>query len=139
MISEYLVPELQYEFSGWEIDFSPEAPAIAAFPEYQKTLGRVLLYDDGDEVTIFIEHITHGHFSNYDESLTKAEKEKAIAKDVVMFLKALFSDKVLLFKSRGNGFDGWYRLDLSDDPLELSQNRYYYFWSKPCFDREIII
>jgi len=131
MISEFLIPALRNEFSGWEIDFSPEAPVVAAFPESQKAMGRVLIYDDGDEATISIEHITHGHFGNYDESLATSEKEKVIVEDVIEFLKALFADRVLLFKGKSIRFGGWYRLDLNDAPIELSQGRDYYLWSKP--------
>jgi len=89
MIRDYLVPALKREFAGWEIDFSPEAPAIAAFPASQEAVGRVLVYDDGDEATVCIENITHSHFNPYDENLKEEEREKIIVEDVLEFLKCI--------------------------------------------------
>jgi hypothetical protein len=131
MIRDQLIPALRSEFAGWEIDFSPEAPALAAFPASQQAVGRVLIYDDGDEATVAIENITHGHFNFYDESLREEEREKIIVEDVVRFLKALFSDRVLLYASGNRGFGGWTRLDLSDGTPQLSPSLSYFLWSKP--------
>jgi hypothetical protein len=131
MIRDRLIPELKREFAGWEIDLSPQPPAIAAFPASQKAVGRVLIYDDGDEATVVIENVTHGHFNPYDEGLSDGEREKIIVEDVVAFLKALFSDQILLHCSGTRGFGGWTRLDLVDEPIQLSPKLSYYLWSKP--------
>lgn len=131
MIRDHLIPALKSEFAGWEIDFSPEAPAIAAFPASQEAVGRVLIYDDGDEATVVIENITHGHFNPYDESLKDEEREKIVVEDVIEFLKALFSDRVLLHTSANHGVGGWTRLDLCEGPAQLSQSLRYFLWSKP--------
>jgi len=131
MIRDYLVPALKREFAGWEIDFSPEAPAIAAFPASQEAVGRVLVYDDGDEATVCIENITHSHFNPYDENLKEEEREKIIVEDVLEFLKALFADRVLLHTSADHGVGGWTRLDSSEGPAQLSPSLRYFLWSKP--------
>jgi len=131
MIRDYLVPALKREFAGWEIDFTPEAPAIAAFPASQEVVGRVLVYDDGDEATVCIENITHGHFKPYDENLKEEERDKIIVEDVLEFLKALFADRVLLHTSADHGVGGWTRLDSSEGPAQLSPSLRYFLWSKP--------
>ena len=131
MIRDHLIPALKSEFAGWEIDFSPEAPAIAAFPASQEAVGRVLIYGDGDEATVAIENITHGHFNPYDESLKDEEREKIVVEDVIEFLKALFSDRVLLHTSANHGVGGWTRLDLCEGPAQLSPSLRYFLWSKP--------
>jgi hypothetical protein len=131
MIRDLLIPALKREFSDRQIDFSPEAPAIAAFPASQQAVGRVVIYDDGDEATLCVENISHGHFNPYDQSLTDEEREKVIVEDVIEFLKALFSDRVLLHTSADHRIGGWTRLDLAEEPIRLSPSESYFLWSKP--------
>lgn len=131
MISDLLVPALKREFAGWEIDYSPEAPAVVAFPASQEGVGRVLIYDDGAEATVLIENISHGHFRSFDEGVTKEEREKEIVEDVVEFLKALFSDRVLLHTSTDRRIGGWTRMDYPEGPAALSPTLRYFLWSKP--------
>jgi hypothetical protein len=69
MIRDCLIPPLKREFPGWEIVFDNPPRPIGTFPATQAAVGKVLVYDDGDEATLLIENITHGHFNPYDESL----------------------------------------------------------------------
>lgn len=131
MIRERLIPELKREFAGWEIEFAAPPQPIATFPAAQPAVGRVLIYDDGDEVTVLIENVTHSHFNPYDESLSEAERDKMVTEDVVDFLKALFSDQVLLHSSPDNRSGGWTRLDIEGGPVELSKSFRYFLWSRP--------
>ena len=34
-----------------------------------------MIYEDGDEATVFIENITHGHFNPDDEKLSDAQRD----------------------------------------------------------------
>ena len=131
MIRDRLIPALKTEFSGWEISFDEPPQPIATFPACQEAVGKVTVYDDGEEATVCIENITHGHFNPYDESLNPEEREKIITEDVVEFLKALFSNRVLLHTTPDNRVGGWSRLDLQDGPVELSPSARYFLWSKP--------
>jgi hypothetical protein len=131
MIRDRLIPALKTEFSGWEIVFDEPPQPIATFPACQEAVGKVFVSDDGDEATVFIENITHGHFGSFDESLKPEEREKIIADNVVDFLKALFSDRVLLHTTAGNRIGGWTRLDLADGPAQLSPSAHYFLWSEP--------
>lgn len=131
MIRDCLIPALKSEFACWEIAFNTPPQPIATFPACQEAVGRVLIYDDGDEATVLIEKITHGHFNPYDETLREVQRDKIIAGDVVEFLKALFTDRVLLHTSEDNRVGGWSRLDLKDGPVELSASFRYFLWSRP--------
>jgi hypothetical protein len=130
-IRDYLIPALKREFVGREIAFGEPPQPIATFPACQENVGGVTIYDDGDEATVCIEKITHGHFNRYDETLKGEEKAKVIAEDVVGFLKALFSDRVLLQTNPDNGVGGWRILDLEKAPSDLSSSYRYFLWSKP--------
>src|SRR5688572_20645563 len=102
MIRDRLIPALKREFAGWEIQFDSPPQAIATFPSAQPNVGRVLVYDHGHEATVLIEKITHGHFNPYDDELSESERDEMVTDDVIDFLKALFSDRVLLH-SRADG------------------------------------
>lgn len=131
MIRDRLIPALKSEFAGWEIAFDAPPQPIATFPAAQKAVGKVLIYDDGEEATIYIENITHGHFSPYNETLSEGQRDKIVTDDVIDFLKALFSDRVLLHSSADNHIGGWTRLDLKEGPVELSESFRYFLWSHP--------
>ena len=131
MIRDHLIPALKSEFAGWEIEFDAPPQPIASFPATQEAVGKVLVYDDGDEATICIENITHGHFDAYGESQSQEQRDKIVTEDVVDFLKALFNDRVLLFSNEDNSIGGWSRLDLKEGPVELRRSFRYFLWSRP--------
>jgi hypothetical protein len=131
MIRDYLIPALKEEFSGWEISYDSPPNPVATFPAAQEQVGKVFICDDGDEATVCIEKITHGHFNDYDAVSGSVEKEKAIVQSVIDFLKALFSDRVLLFTNPDNSAGGWIMVDGNDGPVELSRSHRYFLWSKP--------
>ena len=131
MIRDHLIPALKREFPTWEISFDVPPNPIATFPASQEAVGKVLICDDGYEATVYIEKITHGHFNTYGEALTEDESAKVITEGVIDFLKALFSDQVLLHTNPDNRIGGWERLDLSDGPMQLEGSYRYFLWSKP--------
>ena len=59
--------------------------------------------DDGDEITLFIGNVTHGHFNRFD--LDGDEAAQAIGEAVVEFLGELFSDRIVVWKRSLSG--GW--------------------------------
>jgi hypothetical protein len=67
MIRDILIPEVKKTFSGWEMEISYEVNPIIRFPAVQKEVGDVLISDDGDEATIYLQKITHHHVNPYDE------------------------------------------------------------------------
>jgi len=76
------------------------------FPAIHPQVGEIQIHDDGDEITLVAGNFTHGHFSSYDESLSREQKAEQIAGSVVDFLEELFADRIILWGShRGGG--GW--------------------------------
>ncbi len=131
MIRDRLIPALKSEFAGWEVAFDVPPQPVATFPAAQQAVGRVLVYDHGDEATVLVENVTHGHFNPHDEKISEAQRDEMVTEDVIDFLKALFSDRVLLFSGPRNRKGGWTRLDLKDGPVELSPSFRYFLWSRP--------
>ena len=71
MIFDYLIPKLKEHFPnrGLRVETSPETRDV--FPCMYPEVGYIEIHDDGDELTIYAGNFTHGHFSNYDEKLSK--------------------------------------------------------------------
>jgi len=105
---------------------APEATIVFPYPE----IGPVEICDDGDEVTVFIGRVTHGHFGCYDESLTEEEKQKKIVADVIEFLAALFADRVVLLRIFRGWSGGWRVLRPHEQPRR-SWFWEQFLWSRP--------
>ena len=130
MIRDRLIPELKREFTGCKIAFGTPPQPIAIFPAAQEAVGKVLIYDDGDEATVVIENITHTHFTPDEPPPSSSELDSLVTQEVVSFLKALFADRILLNIHRDLGSSGWADFD-GISPVELSPDYRYYLWSKP--------
>jgi hypothetical protein len=131
MIRDLLITQIEKEFAGWEMTITPNENSIVRFPSVQKEVGGVVIYDDGEEATVCIEGISHGHFTSSDVSRAETGRDLEITEDVIDFLKALFSDRVLLFTTTDHKSGGWMRLDLQEGPAQLSSRYQYFLWSKP--------
>ena len=111
MLSALLVPVLRERFPGRGlVEGTPPEPC-AQFPGTHPGISGVSIYDDGDELTVCIDDLTHGHFAEYDDHLPDAERERRIVDAVVEFLGALFADRVAVW-GQDNVEGGWYRIDL---------------------------
>jgi hypothetical protein len=89
----------------------------------------VTVYDEGTEVVIGVEKITHGHISVYDNNLTETEVHQQVSGFVLDFLDALFADKVLLWVSDDGQSGGWQRLDLAPEVSPPEPGGRFYVWS----------
>jgi hypothetical protein len=128
VLSSLLLPILRERFpSRGLVEGTPPDPC-ATFPGTHPGIRRVSIYDDGDELTVCVDDLTHGHFAEYDDSLPEAEQEKRIVESVVEFLDALFSDRVAVWGQHNVG-GGWYRIDLSGSSGRLGVTEY--VWSGP--------
>jgi hypothetical protein len=101
------------------------------FPAAHPEVGDVSIWDDGDEATVAVGEITHGHFNPYDASLTPEETANRVAENVVAFLGDLFADGVLLWKTPGSGAGGWRVLGLDHNFSLMDADALTYFWSGP--------
>ena len=128
-IRDSLLPELQRVFSSMKMKTGFAPDPIAIFSPIHPDIGEVAIWDDGDEATIAIGEITHGHFNPYDQSLSEAEREKWVVEEVTDFLSLLFQDKVMLWSALDKGRGGW---EVNrDEPLQLRENARNYVWSGP--------
>ena len=131
MIRDLLLPALQANFPGrgFQLDDSPNA--IGVFPAAHSEVGDVTIWDDGDEATIGIGEITHGHFNPYDETLTEHEIAQQVTFEVIDFLTDLFADRVLLWRTPNTGAGGWQVLDDDNDFSLMDADDLTYLWSGP--------
>lgn len=131
MIRDKLIPILEQKYAGLGLRVGSPPNPVAVFPANHPSIGDLLIYDDGDEATVSIGEITHGHFNPYDATLTREEAETKVIDEVLGFLDDLFADKYLLWKSRDNGSGGWQHLDYTDGPVRPREKTDYFVWSGP--------
>jgi hypothetical protein len=92
-------PRLQYQVGD-----SPNP--IVVIKAIHPSIGDLVIWDEGDEALLSIEGVTHGHLASYDDG-TPEERTIATVKIVVEFLKDLFDDRVVLWRSFGGAVGGW--------------------------------
>jgi hypothetical protein len=110
MLSSLLLPILRERFPGRGlVEGTPPNPC-AVFPGTHPGIRSVSIYDDGDELTVCVDDLTHGHFAEYDDNRSDAERQRRIVAAVVEFLDALFADRVAVW-GKANVGGGWFRID----------------------------
>lgn len=125
-LSERLLPILRERFPGRGLVEGHAPDPCAAFPGLHPGIRQVAVYDDGEELTVVLDDLTHGHFSDYDYSGAAADREQRIVDGVVEFLGDLFSDRLAVWGQHAVG-GGWYRVD---EP-HLGQGQRAFLWSGP--------
>ena len=112
MLSQKLLPVLRERFPDRGLVEGTAPDPCAVFPGIHPGIRSVSVYDDGDELTLSVDDLTHGHFSEYTEGLSEPEREQRIVERAVEFLEALFADKVVVWSQQHMG--GWYRPEWGD-------------------------
>ena len=130
MIRSFLEPLLWERFPSLPFAFQKQNAPFVILDAPCPEIGRLEVWDDGDEVTVCLTKISHGHFGCYDEDATLEAKERSIALDVVDFLTALFADRVVLFRVVGGLASGWYRLKEGQKLPAPSIFKRQYVWSR---------
>src|SRR4051812_37590561 len=103
MLSSLLLPILRERFAGRGlVEGAPPGPC-AVFPGVHPGIRGVSIYDDGDELTLCVDDVTHGHFAEYAEGLSDAERDGRVVEVVVEFLDALFEDSVAVWGQKNVG------------------------------------
>lgn len=136
MILERLVVLLtdKYPNRGMKLEpghVRPDDRPDIFFPAAHAHVGDLVIADEGDEATVFVGRITHGHFGCYEEGLRPEDRERWVADQVADFVSALFEDRVLLWSALGAG--GWeVRNDIVvDAPASWLGIRSWFVWSRP--------
>ncbi len=131
MIRDKFLPLLQQKYPNERVLVSPASGPIVVFPAKHSDVGELEIWDDGDEATISIGEITHGHFNPYKPELNQDEIDTEVTEMVLDFLEDMFADRILLWKARKGGSGGWQQLDFTEPLMEQSKDADYYVWSGP--------
>ena len=127
-LTERLLPVLRERFPGRGLVEGRPPDPCAAFPGLHPGIRRVAVYDDGEELTVALDALTHGHFSDYDYSGDGAERVQRIVDGVVEFLDDLFADRVAVWGQHAAG-GGWYRVGVGEP--HHGQGQHAFLWSRP--------
>lgn len=111
VLTQLLLPILRDRFPDRGLVTAEPPDPCAVFPGAHPDIRSVSIYDDGDELTLCIDDLTHGHFAEYAEELSGAERAERVVDSMVEFLDALFTDRVAVW-GQANAGGGWYRIDL---------------------------
>lgn len=127
-IRDALLRELTSRF-GHDAFRPGETPEeVAVFPAAHPAVGPVIVSDDGDEATVMIGTITHGHFNEFD--LPIEEAAPVVATTVADFLEQLFAGRVLLWTGRTGLTGGWQGL-ADDEAPQARRGRATFVWQGP--------
>ena len=131
MITEKLLLAVTEKFPDrkWS-QTGDDDPVIRFAPECDE-VGEVRVYDADEGAIVEIEKFTRLRFGCSEKSLSEEEKIDRIIKDVAEFLSALFSDQVLLSRSRNRRIVESRRLDRPDRKPKLRRWMEYFVWSGP--------
>ena len=77
MIREVLIPRLAARFADRGFQPGGETNATGIFPAVNTQVGDLAIFDDGDEVTIYIGQMTHLHIDSEASNETLAKEEIA--------------------------------------------------------------
>jgi hypothetical protein len=127
-IRDIMLVELTRRFGRESFHAGDLAETLAVFPAKHTEVGDVMITDDGDEVTLSIGTITHGHFNAFDLSSSDAAQE--IVTRVGEFLEALFAGRVLLWRSETGLSGGWRWMQQDESPAPHKGVRKY-TWNGP--------
>ena len=69
MLSSLLLPILRERFPGRGLVEGAPPDPCAVFPGVHPGIRGVSIYDDGHELTVCVDDLTHGHFAEYDDAV----------------------------------------------------------------------
>lgn len=130
-LRDALLPALGAAFPASGMRTEPAPGPVAVFPAACAEVGDVLVYDDGDEATVLIEHVTHHHVNPDDPEMTANERARGISLEVVAFLRALFADRVFLWsRQQGKAGGGWTQPYEGVTPDDTPEDADTFVWSR---------
>lgn len=100
-IIDTLEPRLRERFPNRNMRSRQPSQADIVFPAAHPEVGDLLIYDEGDEVTVIVSEFTHLHFGAEKQNQTEAELAAVITERVISFLEKLFSDRIVFWKVLG--------------------------------------
>lgn len=128
-LRQVLLPVLQERFPGRNLVIGEPPEPCAVFPGLHPGIRRVAIYDDGHELTVCLDDVTHSHFDVYGRRLTKREHAEQVVKMVVDFLTELFADRISVWGQHNMG-GGWSQIDQGGEP-DFWHGSPVFVWSGP--------
>ena len=125
--SEKLIPKLLARFPDRGLHVHGGRQPAASFPAAHPEVGDLLIDDDGNELTITVGDLTHGHFAPKDYQLPSQEKEEGLIERVMEFLDQVFADQIEFWTHEKVG--GWHVR--GGKPIGDWPNRSRFVWSGP--------
>lgn len=104
----------------WELQINSPNPA----------LDFVSVSYDGEEATVGVGELTHGHFNPYDASLSDQARARWVCDEVMAFLSDLLGDRVVVWSSGPQRSGGWTMLEPGTVPA-LRKGVSAHLWSGP--------
>jgi hypothetical protein len=126
-ISEKLIPRLRARFPDRALRVHDGTQPAASFPAAHPEVGDLRIDDDGDELTITVGELTHGHFSPRDYETPSEKKEEEVIERVVKFLDEVFADEIEFWTADGAG--GWH--PRGKEPSARRPHMRRFVWSGP--------
>ena len=129
MLTAHITQALKTEFPEVPFVFPSPPDPIASLLGPCKEFSPLQICDDGDEATIYLGTITHGHLGCYDDDLTEDDKQRRIADDVTDFVRDLLSDRIVAMSMLGGVAGGWRRLSADEALPAHSILKRQFVWS----------
>jgi hypothetical protein len=126
-ISRKLIPKLLSRFPGRGLRVHEGTQPAASFPAAHPDVGDLRIHDDGDELTITVGELTHGHFSPTNHQAPSEEKEDQVIGRVMKFLDEVFADQIEFWTADRAG--GWHPRGKAPSLQRANMRRF--VWSGP--------
>jgi hypothetical protein len=126
-LSEKLIPRLRARFPERGLRVHEGKEPVASFPAAHPEVGDLRIDDDGDELTISVGQLTHGHFTPKEYQLPSQETQEDLIERVLEFLDLVFNDQIEFGTADRAG--SWYAR--GEEPIGQWPNRRRFVWSGP--------
>jgi len=128
MITERLIRHIQDRFPHLPVKFAAPPDPIAVFPAAHPDVGDIEIFDDDDEITVYLGKFTHTHLFH---DLSSDQSQDQAVKDIGNFLERILKDEIVLWGSHqsSGGFH-----PRGSPPSKLARPPFY-VWSGPLTDK----
>jgi hypothetical protein len=127
-LSEKLIPRLQARFPNRGLRLHEGKRPFASFPAAHPEVGDLRIDDDGNELTISVGGLTHGHFSATNDQPLSHEEEARIIDRSMQFLDEVFNDEIEFWVA-DKKIGGWH--PRGAEPIVPRPNMRRFVWSGP--------
>lgn len=124
-----LLDDVKTRFPSAQSSISEGCPGELQISAPNPALGSVSVIYDGDEATVCVGELTHGHFNPYDASLSEDARARWVGDAVIAFLEDLMNDRAVVWSIPGHS-GGWMILEPGTTPT-LPEGVSAHCWSRP--------